>query len=346
LPLNQTPNRHTHGSNSRTRIFAHAALLCLLAAQAAVTPAQAGQTPARALITTASAVRLRESPDTSAAEVGRLQLGIVVEEVERSAEKSKVGSSEAFWHLVSAPGGVRGWVFGGLVAPFDPARREETYLKLSSERLANTAATFTELSELFRFLDRARKEVKRRDALAELELTRLVALSRSLDALPSGEMEKPPYKGWTTEHEPQIVYSEPSGQWHVRADLFWDLQQKYRDLPLAERIAWQAAQTPLPGECEGYLPCIVDTETLTNGRYLKLYPRGAHAEAALKSISDLLGHVSEDLKRKEPVYEVPREGRAEFRKTLATLREQLSLVPGPKKARLLVQLDAIAQRFR
>jgi hypothetical protein len=324
------------------------ALLFILAAHDAAAKAATfnAQANGRSLITSASGVRLREQPDADAAEVGRLQLGLVVEELERTPAKAKVGSAEAFWHKVSAPGGARGWVFGSLVAPFDPARRDETYVKLSSERLANAAATFADLTELVRFLDRATKEVGRRDALAELELTRLVALARTLANIPLEDLEKPPYKPWVTEHEREIVYSEPAGQWYVRAELFWDLQQKYRALPLAERAAWEAAQTPLPGECEGYLPCYLYMETETNGRYLKLYPRGAHADAALAELSEFFGHVTEDLRGSNPVFEVPRDDRANFGKSVAALRAQLALVPAPKKSQLLSQLDTIERRFR
>ena len=318
----------------------------LLAAHSAATAAVAAQANGRQLITTASGVRLRERPDANSAEVGRLQLGLVVEELERSSEKTKVGSAEAFWHMVSAPGGARGWVFGGLVAPFDPARRDETYVKLSSERLANTAATFADLTELVRFLDRAIKQVTRRDALAELELARLVALARTLAAIPLEDLEKSPYKPWVTEHEPEIVYSEPAGQWYVRSERLWSLQQKYRALPLAERAAWEAAQTPLPGECEGYLPCYFYLQTETNGRYLKLYPRGAHADAALANLAEFFGHVTEDLRGSNPVYEVPPADRASFRRSVAALRTQLALVPAAKKARVTGLLDEIARHFR
>ncbi len=306
----------------------------------------AAQSSGRSLITTASGVRLREHPDAGAAEVGRLQLGLVVEELERSPEKARIGSAEAFWHRVSAPGGASGWVFGSLVAPFDPARRDEIYQRLAADRVANAAATFADLSELVRFLDRAAKEVNSRDALAELELMRLVALARSLANIAMENLEKPPYKPWVTEHEREIVYSEPAGQWFVRSERFWALQQKYRAMPLAERAAWQAAQTPLPGECEGYLPCYLYLESETNGRYLKLYPRGAHADAALAELSEFFGHVTEDLRGSNPVFEVPREDRANFSKSVAGLRAQLALVPAPKKARVLSQLDEIARRFR
>jgi hypothetical protein len=331
----------------RRRFFSTHALLFLLAAQTLAANAQtAAQTGARALITTASGARLREQPDAGSAEVGRLQLGLVVEELERSAEKARVGSAEAFWHRVSAPGGASGWVFGSLVAPFDPARREETYLRLSSERLSNAAATFPELSELVRFLDRATKEVTRRDARAELELTRLLALGRSLANIAMEDLEKPPYKPWLKEHESEIVYSEPAGQWYVRSELLWNLRTKYAPLPVAERIAWEAAQTPLPGECEGYLPCYLYKETETNGLYLKLYPRGAHADQALAGLSEFFGHVTEDMRGNNPVFEVPREDRPSFHKSVAALRAQLALVPAAKKARVVAQLDEIARRFR
>jgi hypothetical protein len=330
------------GNSLRCLTFVSVTLLLFLAASS---PPTFGQTPARKLIVTAAGARLRERPETAAAEAGRLQLGAVVDELERSTEKSRVGSSEEFWHLVSAPGGARGWVFGGLVASYDPARRDAVYLKLANDRLANSAATFADLSELVRFLDRATREVKSRNALAELELARLVALARSLAAVPVEQLNVLPYKNWTDERAKEIVYSEPAGQWYVNSNIFWSLQTRYRDLPLAERIAWEASQTPLPGECEGYLPCYIYYQSQTNGRYLKLYPRGAHADAALSKLAESLGYITEDLRGSNPVYEVPRDDRANFRKSLAALRAQLALVPVAKKARVLGQLDAITKRF-
>jgi hypothetical protein len=320
-----------------------AALLLLLAAAA---PSSFGQTSGRKLIVTAAGARLRERPETAAAEAGRLTLGSIVDELERSAEKSRVGSAEEFWHHVNAPGGARGWVFGGLVAPFDPARRDAVYLKLTNDRLANTAATFADLSELVRFLDRAVREVKARDALAELELLRFSALARSLAAMPFEDLGKTPYKSWTDEREKEIVYSEPAGQWYVNSQVLWDLQSKYKDLPVAERIAWEASQTPTPGECEGYLPCHTYRESETNGRYLKLYPRGAHADEALAKLAESLGYVVEDLRGQNPVFEVPRDDLPNFRESLAAMRAQLAQVPGEKKARVVAQLDEIARRFR
>ena len=334
------------GSNVRRLNFVSAALLLFIAAHAAAaSPASFRQAPARKLIVTAAGARLRERPETAAAETGRLTLGAVVDELERSAEKSKVGSSEEFWHLVSAPGGARGWVFGGLVSPFDASRRDAVYLKLTGERLANSAATFADLSELVRFLDRATREVKGRDMLVELELARLVALARALAAMPFEHLSEQPYKSWTDEREKEVVYSEPAGQWYVRSELFWNLQRKYAGLPAAERAAWEGAQTPMPGECEGYLPCYLYMEIESNGKYLKLYPRGAHADAALAAVSEMLGQIVESFREGNSPYEVPHDDRANFRQSMAALRAQLAPVPAAKKARVLGQLEAIAKRF-
>lgn len=343
MPTRTLNDRRAAGGRLRRLTLVSAALLLLLAAAA---PYSLGQASGRKLIVTAAGVRLRERPETAAAEVGRLQLGSIVDELERSAEKSRVGSAEGFWHLVSAPGGARGWVFGGLVAPFDPAQRDAAYLKLANERLANTSATFADLSELVRFLERAVREVKRRDALAELELLRLGALARSLAAMPFEDLAKPPYKSWTDEREKEVVYSEPAGQWYVNSEVLWDLQGRYKDLPLAERIAWEASQTPTPGECEGFLPCHIYRESETNGRYLKLYPRGAHAEEALAKLAESLGYVVEDLRGSNPAFEVPREDLPNFRESMAALRAQLAQVPEAKKARVVAQLDEIARRFK
>lgn len=337
LPITDRPGR-AWASSSRRLLFAATALLF-----AFTFTAQARQDAgAKQRITTASNVRVRSSPDTASEEVARLQLGTVVEELERSQEKALVGASEDFWYMVSAPGGARGWVFGALTAPFDAARREEIYTRLANERAAKTDATFAEASELVRFSERAAKEVTGRAARAEIEFTRLRALARSITFLSAGEQQDEPRKQWAAEHEPEIVYSEPSGEWYVRADLLWDLQAKYKDLALAERVAWEAAQTPLPGECEGDVSCNMYYLSATSGRYVKLYPRGAHASEAFKSLEEMVNAVVEDSRSANPMYDVPPASDTDFKKLLATLRSQLTPAASPAATRILKQLDVIA----
>jgi hypothetical protein len=338
LPLKLKSGRAAAGFSGRL-LFAATALMV-----AFTFASQARQAAgARQRITTASNVRVRSSPDTTAEEVARLQLGTVVEELERSQEKAKVGASEDFWYMVSAPNGARGWVFGALTASFDAARREEIYTRLASERASKTEATFADASELVRFAERAAKEVSGRGARAELEFARLRALARSITFLAGGEQQDEPRKQWAAEHDSEIVYSEPSGEWYVRADLLWDLQAKYKDLPLAERIAWEAAQTPLPGECEGDVTCNLYYLSETGGRYVKLYPRGAHSAEALKSLAETVDAVVEDSRSANRMYEIPPDTDADFKKTLAALRAQLTPPATPEATRILKQLDAIAR---
>ena len=324
-------------------LFAAAALAPHSAsARAQVPQAQDAQ---RFRITTAAGVRVRAQPDASASEVAKLPFGAVVRELGQSQEKARVGAAEDFWYMVNTPDGTLGWVFGGLTAPFDAARRAEIYQRVADERLANKSASFADLTDLVRFLDRATKEVTRRDAVAALELARLTALARSLSSIPVDQHDSPAYKQWTTERDKEIVYSEPAGQWFVRADLLWNLQKKYADLPVGERIAWAAAETPLPGECEGDLGCTLYYASATHGQYLKLYPRGPHAAAALDAIAETFKYVTDDMRASEHVYQVPPEGKDDFRKTVATLRGQLGAVPSPKAAALLSQLEEIARHF-
>ena len=328
------------------RHFIITVTLALLCASAAAGAPAAPSTQSKSRITTASGVRLRAEPRTDAAEVARLQLGVVVRELERSARPERVGGAEDFWYRVGTDAGAEGWVFGGLTAAFDPARRAEVYRQLAASRLGNAAATFPELSDLVVFLERAVKEVKERPALAELELARLLALQRSLANIDMMQKDDEPYISWTNARESQIVYSDPAGLWYVRAELFWDLQAKYKDLPAGEAIAWEAAQMPLPGECEGYLPCYFYALTEGEGRYLKHYPRGAHAGEALRLISDFLGDAAGEQGAEGSPFTVEAEDRAELDKGLATLRAQVGPTNHPLRARILDQLDAVAKRYK
>lgn len=320
-------------------------MLALLVAPA-VSARAAQASNAKSRITTASGVRLRAEPRTDAAEVARLSLGVVVRELERSPQRERVGGTEDHWFRVAAPDGVEGWVFGGLTTAFDPARPAEVYRRIAAARVGHAAATFPELSDLVVFLERAVKEVKEREALAELELARLNALQRSLANIDMMEKDNEPFAAWTKARESQIVYSDPAGLWYVRAEMFWDLQAKYKDLPSAETIAWEGAQIPLPGECEGYLPCYLYLLTQTEGRYLKLYPRGAHAGDALRNISESLSGMVGDQNGGNSGLTVEPEDRAEVVKLTTELRAQVAPAAHALRARVLDQLNAVARRYK
>lgn len=119
---------------------------------------------------------------------------------------------------------------------------------------------------------------------AELELQSYRVLRKSLEAVPFRQSDRSPYQEWLQREAFRIIYNGPAGEWIVRSESLWDLQKRYASLPIAEEIAWEAATNPLPGECEGYLPCYLYWINSREGRYLGLYPRGAHAGQAMESV--------------------------------------------------------------
>lgn len=253
---------------------------CLLWNTAA--QAQASRTPR---IITGSNVRVRQEPNLSAPEVTRLNLGTIMWELERTAQPQTIGQMQDYWYHVVLPDGQRGWVFGSLTMPFENERREEIYLKISRKRLERQRLSFSEQVDFFHFLTRTIEEVTDPEITAELKLAHLLILQRSLREQPNNPQN---FEGWIKEQQANIYYNEPGGEWLVSPDLFWNLQEEYRVLLIADDIAWKAANNPLGGECEGYLPCYLSRVNQAQGRYLALYPEGKYASKALDFIAEYL----------------------------------------------------------
>jgi Bacterial SH3 domain len=322
-------------------LFTSLALLMIVFAAAHESAARTAQVKSR--ITIASGVRVRSTPSTSGEEVARLQIGTVVNELEQSSAKEKVGSSEDYWYRVATGDGKEGWVFGGFTAPFDSNRVAEIYRSLARERLKVENLTFFDLADLARFLSSATADVKDEKALAELEFARLVAMKRAVGQIPADYEKGSPYDTWIKANEASLIYSDPAAVHFLKSQLLWDLQKKYNALPIAEAVAWEAANNPIGGECEGYVPCHLAALNMMLGRYVALYPRGAHADEALTSIAeDLKGLVDLQKGEGQPIPEV----RAEGRKELATLRDVVTKAASPKKAAALDHIAKLAQYYK
>jgi hypothetical protein len=285
---------------------------------------------------------VRSEPAETATEVTRLGLGTIVRRLEQTSSRERVGSLEDYWYRIHSPDGKEGWVFGGFTAPFEAAGRDLVYQKIAAGRLRADDASFDDLVDLVRFLSAAVGEVEDRSALAELELARLLALGRALEEIPVEKEQEPRYASWIRSQEESVVYNEPAGQWIARSDRFWELQEKYKDLAIAEQIAWEAANNPLPGECEGYFPCYIDAFNRTRGRYLGLYPDGAHAEEAMDEIATSLDELRAASEETSPPQ---REERIEARKELDKLRATVSKTTGKKKDELLERIDDYLKHY-
>lgn len=185
-------------------------------------------------------------------------------------------------------------------------------------------------------------------ALAASEFKRLVQLSKALEKIPPEKVDREPHKSFIRTNRKDIVYSEPAGQWYVRSDRFWALSEKYKKLPIADDIAWAAAENPLPGECEGYINCYVSIARSTYGHYLSLYPNGKNSRKALLAIAERLSYIVDDLKANKGNYEGPVDStdRAELAKAIADLRGIASKVTHSERSKVLSQLNVIGDRFK
>jgi hypothetical protein len=286
-------------------------------------------------ITTASAVRARTGPQFAAQEVGRLKLGTIVNALARSAEQDQIGAKKDYWYRVNLPTGESGWVFGGLLKDYDPAHRGEILRQIIDERLTVEQMTAEDGMDLYNFVLSALTETKDAGARGELELSKLLALSRWFGGIPIEQRERPPYSLWVKAHEREVVYSEPSGQWLVRSGLYWDLERKYKGTSVGERIAWAAAQNPLPGECESDEVCQFMYVFETDGKYLEAYPTGAHAGEAMANLEVALSSegVKSVLNSKSTEQDAAVQ-RSELKKAIAALRVSVGKAQGTEKEAL------------
>ena len=302
-----------------------------------------GNTTVTNKIVTGTSVRVRSEPNTSGQEITSLSFGAIVKSSGRSPKKDKIGNKEDYWYKVTTEDKKSGWVFGGFLMNYDEKRREGIFLIIASDRLKSSTADFDDYVDLVNFLTNVTEQVKEQNNVAELELYKLQALAKSLEKIPADKQNQSLYKSWTDKHSEKIVYSEPAGQWFVRAKLFWDLSERYRTLQISDRIAWAAANTPLPGECEGYLPCHIFYLRVTLGEYLKLYPSGKYVTRTVEEMSVYLAPMVND----SGIYTGPEEAaeRAEMKKHLAELRSFVQGTNSSKKVTVLNHIDKILNAY-
>lgn len=296
-------------------------------------------------ITTASGVRARSTAATSGEEVARLPLGTILKQVDNDQRPAQSPNQNEFWYHLALPNSKDGWVLGSFLTRFDESRKGEIYRSIVRARLKIEPASFADYADLTRFVAAVLPEVTDRATLAELELSRWLALQKAFHTIEQGKLQQPEFQRFLKAHQAYAVYSDPGGEWLVKAELFWKLQKKYADLPLAETIAWAAATQSLPGECEGDDLCAMSSMNQTEGRYLQLYPNGKNAEEALDKLLQSLQSIVEFMKEEatgKP--KVEPQIRKEAFATSTQLRKNIARVTSPKKAKLL-QLLAQYEKY-
>lgn len=186
-----------------------------------------------------------------------------------------------------------------------------------------------------------------REKQAAAEFKQLLDLRKRVQMIPDNGDKREPHKSFLKANEKSVVYNDPAGQWILRSDLFWDLRDKYTDVALADDIAWEAAQNPVAGECEGYMNCGVYISQITAVRYLGYYPAGKHSKAALGELKDSFGSYADESKSGTS-YSPPEEAsdKAELQKMLKDIDAVVAKVPAAEAAEIRGFIKTIAGRYK
>ncbi len=288
------------------------------------------------LLISGVSVPLRNAPAASAGlTIALLKLG----------ERVKLLDKKSGWYRVECQSNSkRGWIAAEEAEELNDKSVEKLYLQIANKNYTQEMS-FSHASELIDFISSVVKNVKSPDTQAELELLKLLALRRAISSTPTirgsyKNKNNSSYKEFLEKYKEFLVHDEPSGSYMVKSEAFWKLCEKYKDLPIADRIAWEAAQNPLPGECELYIVCNLYYVRMTVAEYLRLYPSGSKAKEALKNLSDAL----ESIIRARSDFQGPTDvtDKAEFFNLIAELRTIVSRLPFIEKDKVLKQLRQIA----
>ena len=295
---------------------------------------------AREKITTVSAMRVRSAPQASSDEVGRLKLGTTVNAIARSMNQDTIGGKTDYWYRVDLPNNQTGWLFGGLLLDYSAAQRVQLLRDIIGARLKAENTEFADRQEIYNLAARAITEAKDTNTRAEFELLKLLAIANVAATVDVQNVNKSPYREWYKTHAAELVLNEFAGGYNLKSQLLWNLETKYHALPISDRIAWEAAQNPLPSDCEGDEVCdfFVISESI---KYLDLHPNGAHAAEALQGLTDGLTDEVITAANSTNGDQYAAQQRSELRKTLVSLRTVVAKTSAPPKSELIKKLQRV-----
>ena len=292
-------------------------------------------------ITTVSAMRVRRAPQVTADEIQRLKLGTVVNASARSPQQETIGGKTDYWYRVTLPNGEAGWLFGGLLRDYNARQRTELLRQIIEARLKAENTDFADRQEIYELAAGAISESKDPTTRAEFELLKLLALGNWAASFPNHLSDKSPYREWLKTHKDEVIRNEFAGSYNLQTQLLWNLETKYHSLPIADRIAWEAAQNPYPSDCEGDEVCNL---FLYEGeiKYLSVHPNGTHASEAFKNLTsaitdDVIKRATDKGGDKYAVEE-----RVQLRRLFGSLRLAITKTSAAEKTELIEKLKRVA----
>jgi len=297
------------------------------------------------IIVTVMDGRVRSEPNLSGKILKEAKVGTLLPLLEENSKWHKVELAAA-----SESEGTEaetGWIAKSISSKYDEAKPDPLFIQIADKYLSRKTLSLRNTNGLMDFLESAADDAKTFETGGRLRLKRLQALQIALRKIAPDKTDSPPYKSFLEKHKEEIVYSEPAGEWYVRAANLWELHQRYNKHKVGEEIAWEASNTSLPGECEGYVVCHISKLRVTSGEYLNFYPNGKYSKQGLTDVINLLQPIVADLPRKTTYYTASDiSDRAEFNKILTELRTIISKTPFLKKQKALEQISKIAEGHR
>lgn len=289
------------------------------------------------IVVNVTSARVRTQPNLQSETLQYAKIGTIF----------NVSDENKTWSQVALSGEKSGWISNSITERYSDTKRPEIFQKLAEKYLSKKDLDLTAAAEVLEFLPKAADAARTFEKGGELRLKRLLLLSRILKTIPANKQDKSPNKELLERFADEIVYSEPAGQWYVRASVFWELRNRYSKHKIAEEIAWKAAQNPLPGECEGYINCHIYMLRATQAEYLNFYPNGKYSKEALLILTNYLAPLAVDAKRKEVYYAAnDTSDRAEFYRLLTELRAIVSRLAHLEKHKTLAQIQTVADGYK
>ena len=328
------------------RMKMSSALGCWLVIAVVATWAQA---TAPQLVVLGRNVACRAAPALSGAVVVRLDVADLVDQA-----ASESGSPD--WVQVAIEDGSTCFVSHRLVTPFDPAAPERAVVAIveSTARLTGRMP-FGRMAAVHALFENRWQGIAV-EGSAEMELLELQVLDRTARTIvywedvirpitrpwnPLTAYHRQDIGAWMERHDHPPLTTLYDRSWGLLPEALWALHDKYRDDPLADRIAWTASQQYPDGECEGFLPCHLRSWLSPRFEFLRRHPQGAYVTETLEYVLYYLTSMDNNA---WPVSRLCHgRGSEEFTAEVETIRTILGRVDHPLTRDVGAMLDVLAR---
>jgi len=290
------------------------------------------------IIVNAAMSPIRSQASFTAPFVANAKLGTSLTAVEKSAQ----------WYKVEYMAGGRtatGWIAANTVAEVNGSDRTDVY-RLITDRNYRADMDFNTSVELYDFLGRASTEMPVSEKAADIELKRIFALRAAASRINRQNRMSAPFSDFINQRNGEVLFNEATGEYLVSSNLFWNLADKYRNLPSGDIIGWYGARNPIPGECGRLVNCHIFLARMTDGEYLSIFPNGRSSNDAIRNISFMLEPLVTDLQNRN-IFMSPADadGKVELESLIKELRTIVSRSGNPEKQNVLTKLDRIEKGY-